>query len=78
MPLYEYYCESCQQRFELLRPMARMDDPAACPEGHGDANRVLSTFAAFTQGESGASESIGGGSACAGCAADSCGTCDIN
>jgi hypothetical protein len=39
---------------------------------------VLSTFAAFSQGESGASEAIGGGSACSGCAADSCATCNIN
>jgi hypothetical protein len=58
--------------------MGRMDDPAACPEGHGGANRVLSTFAAFTQGESGAGEAIGGGSSCAGCAADSCSTCSVN
>ena len=78
MPLYEYYCKSCQQRFELLRSMGRMDDPATCPEGHGGADRVLSTFAAFTQGDSGVSEAIAGGSPCSGCAADSCATCDIN
>lgn len=78
MPVYEYYCKRCQQRFELLRPVSRMDDPAACPEGHGGATRVLSTFAAFSQGESGASEVIGGGSPCSGCAADSCSTCNIN
>ena len=78
MPLYEYYCNSCNERFELLRPVSRMDDPATCPEGHEGADRVLSTFAAFSQGESGASEAIGGGSACSGCAADSCATCNIN
>ena len=78
MPLYEYYCKSCNQRFELLRPVSRMDDPAACPEGHGDADRVLSTFAAFSQGDSGVSEAIGGGSPCAGCAADTCSTCSVN
>jgi putative FmdB family regulatory protein len=78
MPLYEYYCKRCQQRFELLRPVSRMDDPAVCPEGHEGATRVLSTFAAFSQGDGGASEVIGGGSPCSGCAADSCSTCNIN
>jgi putative FmdB family regulatory protein len=78
MPLYEYYCESCNQRFELLRPVSRMDDAAPCPEGHGDADRVLSTFAAFTQGDSGTSEAIAGSNPCGGCAADSCSTCSIN
>jgi putative FmdB family regulatory protein len=78
MPVYEYYCKRCQQRFELLRPVSRMDDPAACPEGHAGATRVLSTFAAFSQGDGGASEVIGGGSPCSGCAADSCSTCNIN
>ena len=78
MPLYEYYCESCNQRFELLRPMSRMDDPAACPQGHGGANRVLSTFAAFTQGSSGVSEAIAGSSGCGGCTASDCTSCNIN
>lgn len=49
MPLYEYYCRRCEQRFELLRPVARMDEPALCPKGHGGGERVLSTFAAFSQ-----------------------------
>ena len=47
MPLYEYYCRRCDgQLFELLRPSARMDEPAACPEGHASGKRVLSSFAA--------------------------------
>lgn len=78
MPLYEYYCKDCDQRFELLRPVSGMDDPATCPEGHGGASRVLSTFAAFTQGEGGASQAVAGSNPCGGCAADSCATCDIN
>jgi putative FmdB family regulatory protein len=78
MPLYEYYCQSCERRFELLRPVSRMDNPAVCPEGHGGANRVLSTFAAFTQGDSGASEALAGTNPCSGCAADTCSTCNLN
>ena len=68
MPLYEYYCRRCEQRFELLRPVARMDEPALCPKGHDGGERVLSIFAAFSQG--------GGG--CAGCSAGSCAGCSVN
>ncbi len=74
MPLYEYYCQRCRRRFELLRPSSRMDDPASCPEGHAGGERVLSSFAAFTSGEGGVSETLAG-SPCAGCAAGSCAGC---
>ena len=77
MPLYEYYCRRCEQRFELLRPLARMDDPAPCPKGHEGGERVLSTFAAFSQGSGGAGEALGGGG-CAGCSAGSCAACNLN
>jgi putative FmdB family regulatory protein len=78
MPLYEYYCESCKRRFELLRPVSRMDDPAVCPQGHVGANRVLSTFAAFTQRDGGASEALAGTSACTACTASDCTSCTLN
>ncbi len=75
MPLYEYYCRDCRTRFELLRPMSRMDDPAACPGGHGGSQRVLSTFAAVTKGEGGEYQPVAGAGGCAGCGGGSCGTC---
>ncbi len=31
MPLYEYYCLSCQTSFDRLRPVATADEPADCP-----------------------------------------------
>ena len=77
MPLYEYYCRRCEQRFELLRPVARMDDAAPCPKGHDGGERVLSTFAAFSQGSGGPGEALGGGG-CAGCSAGSCAGCSLN
>ena len=77
MPLYEYYCRRCEQRFELLRPVARMDDPAPCPKWHDGGERMLSTFAAFSQG-SGGGEALGGGGGCAGCSAGSCAGCSLN
>jgi putative FmdB family regulatory protein len=49
MPLYEYYCESCDGIFEALRPMRESADPTACPQCDRDASRIPpTTFAAFT------------------------------
>ena len=46
MPLYEYRCPSCNDRFERL---ARFSDglEADCPHCGSVSPRVLSTFAAF-------------------------------
>lgn len=71
MPLYEYVCTSCDTRFEELRPLGRMDEPAICPEGHSSARRVLSTFAALSRDALGESAPIAGGG-CGGCG----GSCD--
>jgi putative FmdB family regulatory protein len=44
MPIYEYRCGACDERFEEL--VRRLDDPVACPECGGDqAERLLSAFA---------------------------------
>ena len=45
MPLYEYYCLTCDQKFEMLRPMSRADEATSCPQGHPGAQRALSLFA---------------------------------
>ncbi|RLA82737.1 MAG: zinc ribbon domain-containing protein [Deltaproteobacteria bacterium] len=41
MPIYEYQCTNCGERFELLQ---RFDDPpvAVCKHCHGKAKRVIS------------------------------------
>jgi putative FmdB family regulatory protein len=67
MPLYEYVCDDCETRFEVLRPASRMDDRADCPRGHGSSHRVLSAFAAMTKDEYGSPEPVGGGGGCGGC-----------
>ncbi len=75
MPLYEFRCHSCDDTFEIRRPMSESSDPAACPQGHEGAVRLLSVFASV--GANGASASAtaaaprtsgggcGGGCACA-------------
>lgn len=51
MPLYEYTCESCGHRFELLQPMGRGADGVICPScGAERARRELSTFASSVAG----------------------------
>jgi putative FmdB family regulatory protein len=49
MPLYEYYCESCNGVFEALRSMREASEPAPCPVCDRDGQRIMPTsFAAFT------------------------------
>ncbi|WP_037669676.1 zinc ribbon domain-containing protein [Streptomyces griseus] len=45
MPRYEYRCRTCGDTFELSRPMAESAAPAACPAGHDDTVKLLSTVA---------------------------------
>jgi len=53
MPIYEYQCKTCDNRFEQMRPMAQMHAPAACPScASTETMRLLSLFAAQTKGES--------------------------
>ncbi|MHB8376355.1 MAG: zinc ribbon domain-containing protein [Dehalococcoidia bacterium] len=72
MPIYEYFCRKCGATFELLRPMARSEEPAPCPRGHAGARRTLSVFAAVGRGGEapymGAADS-GGGCGCGGACA---------
>jgi putative FmdB family regulatory protein len=73
MPLYEYVCSDCDIRFDQLRRVARMDEPASCPQGHADSRRVLSMFAALTKDGIGEGVAMGGGGGCGGgCANCAC------
>ena len=67
MPIYEYVCSDCDSRFDQLRPVGRMDEPASCPSGHVGAQRVLSTFAALSKDVFGESSAVGGAGGCGGC-----------
>jgi putative FmdB family regulatory protein len=76
MPLYEYYCPVCDKKFELLRSMSRAGEPAACPQGHEGAERVISVFSALTKSADGEVSSVA--SACSSCATGDCGSCSIS
>lgn len=55
MPLYDFRCPKCDDRFELRRSMAEADDPATCPAGHAGARRLLAVFASTGKAGSGSS-----------------------
>jgi putative FmdB family regulatory protein len=67
MPIYEYRCKSCENRFEKLRPIAEMDGPTPCPRCQSaEVLRLLSVFAAPSGGDSGeaCASSIANGTTC--------------
>jgi putative FmdB family regulatory protein len=74
MPVYEYFCAACHNRFERLVRVIEGSERATCPScERPDAPRVLSTFAAVRRGGDGAdlaSAARGGG---CGCTPASCG-----
>ena len=75
MPIYEYRCEACEGRFELLTSYAERDRAQTCPSCESTRTRpMVSTFAAIG-GDSGftstlpmAPQTRGGG-----CCGGSCG-----
>jgi putative FmdB family regulatory protein len=76
MPLYEYECDNCGEKFEMRRPISAIDDPAPCPNCEsGESKRQVSRFLAFVKGAEG-EDSIGGGCGCGG--ACSCGGHNLN
>ena len=74
MPYYEYVCSDCNSKFEIKRCISEIDDPAACPECHGEhVRRQVSRVASFSHGEGGSVSSLGGSAG--GCSSCSGGTC---
>lgn len=79
MPIYEYRCEDCAGRFEVLTSFAERDRSQVCPTCESLKTRVLvSTFASFGGADEAPADfgsdygsMAGGGCACGG--ACSCG-----
>ncbi len=64
MARYDFRCTSCEQTFELTRPMDSADDPATCPNGHEGAKRLFPVFSAT--GIASIPQPSGGGGCCGG------------
>jgi putative FmdB family regulatory protein len=67
MPRYEYRCRACGDTFEVTRPMSESSAPCACPAGHDDTVKLLSTVAVGGRSASaGPGPAMGGGGCCGG------------
>ncbi|GAA2377346.1 zinc ribbon domain-containing protein [Dactylosporangium salmoneum] len=64
MPRYEYRCRACGDTFEVQRPMREANVKTACPAGHDDTVKLLSTIA--VGGTSGGGAPSGGAGGCCG------------
>ncbi|MBI2172484.1 MAG: zinc ribbon domain-containing protein [Chloroflexi bacterium] len=72
MPIYEYVCPNCTEKFEKLRPMSD-GRSAPCPRCSGESPRVLSVFTAISASPGGEMQTFaGGGCACAAGGACAC------
>jgi len=66
VPRYEYRCRACGDTFELTRPMSESAAPCACPQGHDDTVKLLSTVAVGGMAGRGPAPAGGGGGCCGG------------
>ncbi|MFC4046122.1 zinc ribbon domain-containing protein [Dactylosporangium cerinum] len=66
MPRYEYRCRACGDTFEVQRPMSEANANAACPAGHDDTVKLLSTVAVGGGNQGGAAPRPSGGGCCGG------------
>lgn len=72
MPIYEYLCQDCRTRFEVLRPMKDADAPIECQRCGGvHTRRCLALFNASSSGR----VLAGSGGGCSGCSGGSCSSC---
>lgn len=72
MPRYDYRCRACGDTFEVSRPIAANAEAAACPQGHQDTVKLLSTVALTGRGGSSARGAMPSGSG-GGCCGGACG-----
>jgi putative FmdB family regulatory protein len=65
MPLYEYTCQECQNRFEVLQRIGEGAEGVQCPEC--DSDDIEKEFSTFASASDSGGMSFGGGSgACGG------------
>ena len=70
MPIYEYYCRTCNEKFTQLRSMSAASANGRCDQGHKAmkvlTNASIAVAGAFADSEDAeaASASTGGGCAC--------------
>jgi len=69
MPIYEYACSACGERFDRLQGMTAAPDPA-CPScGAGESRRLISLVAGLGSSSSSPAPSGSSGCGCGGACA---------
>lgn len=76
MPIYEYYCTTCEKEFEFL---VMGNSKPECPKCKSKkVRRLLSACGFVSKGNGGKTvRTSASNSACSGCAATSCATCGM-
>lgn len=62
MPLYEYLCAECEEKFEELRSPSQADADVTCPDCGSD--KVARQFSTFAAGSGGGGSRSSGSSSC--------------
>jgi len=66
VPRYEFRCRECTSTFEVSRSMSAAGDPAACPQGHTDTVKLLSTISVARAGDRSPAPAAASGGGCCG------------
>ena len=76
MPIYEYTCEKCDKKFEIL--IIGKDKPT-CPKcGSRKVKRLMSSCGFVSKGSGGETVSASAGaSSCTGCSSTNCSSCGV-
>jgi len=76
MPIYEYFCEKCNKKFETL---VMGNDKPVCPGcKNSNVKRLMSACGFVSKGSGGETMSTSaGGSSCTGCSSTSCSSCGV-
>lgn len=52
MPVYEYQCQSCEHRFELMQSVSARPEDTSCPScNEQKSKRLMSAFASLIKGD---------------------------
>ena len=59
MPIYEYICRSCEERFSLLQSINAKENDALCPRcSSKEVKKVMSSFSCAAGGSAGCSPTV--------------------
>jgi len=76
MPIYEYTCDKCDKKFEIL--IMGSDKPVCPCCGNAKVKRLISSCGFVSKGSSGETVSASAeASSCTGCSSTNCSSCGL-